>query len=122
MSDLTTLRDHARSRADWRPGDARDYCQSNRWRIVGGERHPEPWHEGCHSDRCGCECHRPTDAERRLWMQIATELDGYFAATTNQTQIWNRPAETDLFGEQTAEPTARNPVADEARAAIAEES
>lgn len=74
MSDLTDLRDHARERADWTPdGPIRMACAQ---RTAFGTTKP-PDHANCGGLRCGCECHRPTDKERHLWKQIATEIDAY---------------------------------------------
>lgn len=59
--DLVTLRDHARSRANW-TGDA-SLGWSCRDTPFASADHPR-----CQVD-CGCECHRPTDRERALWQQ-----------------------------------------------------
>ena len=85
MSDLTTLRDHARARADWQPGETRVVCKD---RTVFGTPKPAD-HTNCGG--CGCGCHEPTEYERHMWRQIADEVDGYLDRTAPQV---------DLFGEE----------------------
>lgn len=86
MSDLTHLRDHARARAEWQPGEKRAACKE---RTSFGIPKP-PDHANCGG--CGCRCHEPTEAERHLWRQIAGEIDTYLAP------------QPDLFGGLTEEP------------------
>lgn len=90
MSDLTSLRDHARAMADWthpREGQPeRSWCDSLRGRL-------DVQHDRCKHPRCGCECHDrddeygPTDRERRLWQQIADEIDAYLAPDDDQPTL-----------------------------------
>lgn len=95
-SDLEMFRAHARRRATWLPGDPiAPYCKPNPYRVVGGESHPDPWHEGCRNDGCGCECHEPKPEERALWTQLADEIDDYLGGDS---------LAVDLFGDLTAEP------------------
>ena len=90
MSDLTNLRDHARARADWQPGDLRAACRE---RTSFGTPKPAD-HANCGG--CGCTCHQPSDYERAMWRQIADEVDAYLGRTAPQV---------DLFGDETCEPT-----------------
>lgn len=85
MSDLADLRDHARARADWQPGEKRAACKE---RTAFGMPKPAD-HANCGGHRCGCDCHRPTMKERVMWQQIADEIDAYLAPPTE---------EPDLFG------------------------
>jgi hypothetical protein len=73
LSELTNLRDHARDRLAWQPGDPRLAC---RGKTPFGAPKPRD-HANCGGHRCGCECHRPTAKELRLWAQIAAEIDAY---------------------------------------------
>jgi hypothetical protein len=73
MSDLTDFRDHASERANWQPGNKRDACKG---RTAFGTLKP-PDHVNCGGYRCGCDCHRPSDAERVLWARLADEIDSY---------------------------------------------
>ena len=88
MSDLTQLRDHARERADWQPGDPKAACKD---RTSFGTPKPAD-HVNCGGGRCGCRCHEPTEAERHLWRQIAGEIEDYLAP------------QPDLFGGESVEP------------------
>lgn len=76
MSALTEFRDHARERASWQPGERRAACKE---RTVFGAPKP-PDHVNCGGHRCGCECHKPTDAERDLWTRLADEIDAHLTA------------------------------------------
>lgn len=73
MSDLTDLRDHARERSEWQPGPKRAACKVA---TPFGTSKPAD-HANCGGYMCGCECHQPTESERRLWLQIAGEIDAY---------------------------------------------
>ncbi|MFT3871083.1 MAG: hypothetical protein QM714_02775 [Nocardioides sp.] len=75
--ELRALSDHARQRAQWTSAKmARLACSD---RTAFGTPKP-PDHANCGDEYgCACECHRPTDRERRLWTQIADELDAYLA-------------------------------------------
>lgn len=73
MTHLDDLRDHAQERANWQPGDPKAACRD---RTAFGTPKPAD-HANCGGNRCGCDCHRPTDRERHLWQQIADELDAY---------------------------------------------
>ncbi|MFJ9387726.1 hypothetical protein ACIRON_02825 [Nocardioides sp. NPDC101246] len=75
MSELTDLRDHARERLEWQPGEARLACKN---KTPFGAPKPRD-HANCGGHRCGCECHRPTAKELRLWAQIAAEIDACLA-------------------------------------------
>ena len=76
MSELTEFRDHARERADWRPGEPRLACKD---RTIFG--HPKQAdHANCGGGhKCGCDCHRPTDADRALFARLANEIDAYLS-------------------------------------------
>ena len=89
MSDLTQLRDHARERATWQPGEPKAACRD---RTSFGTPKP-PDHANCGGGRCGCRCHEPTEAERHLWRQIAGEIEDYLAGP-----------QPDLFGGESVEP------------------
>jgi len=84
VSDLTSLRDHARARAEWRSGD--DLRAACRERTAFGTPKP-PDHANCGGQRCGCDCHRPTDQERLMWQQIADEIDAYLAPD-DEPHLW----------------------------------
>ena len=84
MSDLTSLRDHARARADWSSGD--DLRAACRERTAFGTAKPAD-HANCGGHRCGCGCHRPTDRERQMWRQIADEIDAYLAPD-DEPKLW----------------------------------
>lgn len=72
-TDLERFRDHARERADWQPGEPKAACRD---RTAFGTPKPVD-HVNCGGGPCGCSCHAPSDAERRLWEQLATEIDRY---------------------------------------------
>jgi len=87
VSDLTATRDHARQMAAKQP-PARPEKVS---RTCAALKHADCWRD---ASLCGCGCHdepMPTDAERRLWIQIADEIDAYLGQISE--------AQTDLFGE-----------------------
>jgi len=88
MSDLTQLRDHARTIADWQPGEPRAACKD---RAIFGTPKPAD-HANCGGHRCGCKCHRPTDAQRALWRQIADEIDAYLA---RDPEVVGQPADNE---------------------------
>jgi hypothetical protein len=73
VSDLTEFRDHARERGGWQPGELRAACKDL---TVFGSPKPAD-HRNCGGHLCGCDCHRPTDAERVLWVRLADEIDEY---------------------------------------------
>lgn len=87
MSDFTPSRQliafakYARERAEW--------PQSDRPLPICSGKHPS--HATCSGNLCGCECHRPTDAERALFAQLADEIDSYVYAPAD-------PEQDDLFG------------------------
>lgn len=91
MSDLTDLRNHARERANWQAGDLRAACRD---RTTFGTPKPAD-HTNCGG--CGCTCHKPSDYERAMWLQIADEIDGYLDRTSPQV---------DLFGDEMFEPVS----------------
>lgn len=76
MSELTDMRDHARARLAWTAElPLRAACSP-----LTPLRSPKPRdHANCGGRQCGCECHRPTAKEIRLWQQIADEIDAYLA-------------------------------------------
>jgi len=95
LSELETLREHAREMAEKgeppRPGLAK-WCRRVEVPVwhPDHERGIEPRHDWCVPmggnaawKRCGCPCHDherpmlPTDAERKLWRQIAEEVGAY---------------------------------------------
>lgn len=82
MNELDRLRDHAQERANWQPGEARAACKE---RTAFGTPKPAD-HVNCGGNRCGCDCHRPTDAERHLWRQIAGEIDDYLDGAADDGQ------------------------------------
>jgi len=78
MSELTDFRDHARARADWQPSPGlRAACRDRT--EFGTPKRPD--HANCGGDRCGCDCHRPTDRERVMWQRLADEIDNYLNPT-----------------------------------------
>ena len=83
MSDLDDLRDHARERLAWQPGDARAACKERT--SFGTPKLAD--HANCGGNRCGCDCHRPTDRERHLWQQIADEIDAYLGDEDGQETL-----------------------------------
>jgi hypothetical protein len=84
MSDLTNLRDHARARLAWTPDlPFRVACRD---RTTFGMPKPAD-HANC-GGNCGCECHEPTAKERRLWTQIADEIDAYLAPDDETDALW----------------------------------
>lgn len=93
MSDLTAFRDHARARAAWQPGTPRLACAE---RTAFGTTKPAD-HANCGGHRCGCDCHRPTDRERAMWVALADEIDAYLAPSAEAV---------DLFEGTATEPTA----------------
>lgn len=74
MSDLTTFRDHARSRSQWAPGDLRAPCATST--AFGTPKAPD--HANCGG--CGCLCHEPTPRERQMWTVLADEIDSYLGS------------------------------------------
>lgn len=88
VSDLIRHRDYYRERAEWQSnGELRAAC-SNRT-AFGTTKTPD--HANCGFHGCGCECHRPTPAERDLWTLLADEIDAFLARE-------REPEQVDLFG------------------------
>lgn len=87
--DLITLLNHARERADWRPSEKRSWlCKPTRGEWIDGKWQTAPAnHPQCRAVNCGCDCHCPTDADRELWVKIATEIDGYLAGPGDQEAL-----------------------------------
>lgn len=73
MSELERFRDHCRERATWQRGKARAACLERT--SFGTPKSAD--HANCGGGDCGCECHEPTDAERALFVQLASEIDEY---------------------------------------------
>jgi len=91
MSDLTTLRNHARLQAAWTPSERSQWCVTFFGLPVDHERCDGKL--GASGITCACDCHPikpgPTESERKLWTQIADEIDTYLA----------KPDEPGLFGD-----------------------
>lgn len=84
MSELTDLRDHARERLAWTPDlPMRLACKE---RTIFGSPKPAD-HANC-GGNCGCACHEPTAKERRLWTQIADEIDTYLAPDNEEEGLF----------------------------------
>lgn len=84
--DLITLLNHARERANWQPGKSSWLCRPTWGEWIDGKWHTaRANHTQCHKTSCGCECHRPTDADRELWTRIADEIDTYLEHPTATT-------------------------------------
>ncbi|GAB2970136.1 hypothetical protein [Nocardioides montaniterrae] len=83
MSELTDLRDHARARLAWTPDlPMRAACKT--YTAFGTPKPAD--HVNCGG--CGCECHRPTAKEIRLWTQIAEEIDVYLTPAEKEGGLW----------------------------------
>jgi len=85
MSELTDLRDHARSRALWPDGRTAVRVACKTVTTFGREKPAD--HANCGGD-CACRCHRPTEHERRMWQQIADEIDAYLGRVDEGEALW----------------------------------
>lgn len=95
MSDLERFRDHARRMATARH---QDHCRAERAamamrhetvRSCGG-REPHDGHKHTRWTYCPGVCPGcVSDADRRLWAQLAAEVDEHLARETGEPQIWN---------------------------------
>lgn len=80
MSDLTTFRDHARRLSTAEHGDE---CEAV-WHEPDLQGSPRPTRREKPNPHCpGCI----TDADRRLWTQLADEIDTYLTTPTDDQPL-----------------------------------
>lgn len=76
MSDLEQFRDHARHMAGPFDGTTKSPPCSGRTFKNRDRETGQPQHRWCPGGlTCRCSCHEPTPADRRLWAQLADEID-----------------------------------------------